>query len=550
VFQRPKPEFIGNDPEFKEGHSKGALPGGATDRLATGTVVLDYTVSSGHDERYMHLLNRRRFISNAVATMASLSCASGCKSSMDAGSGNRLKIIPHSDRAHAQVPKKFIGLSYDSNTLSDVNFFSASNEGLVDLFRKMTPNGVLRLGGGSLDVEWWAGSSSSDVPSLPPTFAIPPHPTGYAFRPFSVEITPESIEALKGFLNATGWTCIYGLNLATGTPARAAEEADFVAKTLGSLLEFFQIGNEPDLYNRFCRNPATWSADRYFDEWLPMANAVRARVPHARFALPDLGYVSTWFTPLVNRFLALPTAMRPNVIGLSYHYYALNLKYPTATMSKLLKPDPVFDHISNECLGAAARLGIKCYITECNSCTGVNIPTELAGVFGSALWAADYTLKVMSLGYEGISMYTQRGITAAFGQFISLADPQSYKSKYPGSPICSPTTHMHVPEPVFYGMQFASNFAGATFIDLDFSPGNVNATAYAAKLANGKIAVAIINKDPARSLEVDLSGFSSVLFLRGSSLTSNERVQLFGPIPIGGMSTIPSACGVLLISKE
>jgi hypothetical protein len=108
---------------------------------------------------------------------------------------------------------------------------------------------------------------------------------------------------------------------------------------------------------------------------------------------------------------------------------------------------------------------------------------------------------------------------------------------------------MHVPEPVFYGMQFASNFAGATFIDLDFSPGNVNATAYAAKLANGKIAVAIINKDPARSLEVDLSGFSSVLFLRGSSLTSNERVQLVGPIPIGDTSTIPSACGVLLISK-
>ena len=264
---------------------------------------------------------------------------------MDAGSGNRLKIIPHSDRAHAQVPKKFIGLSYDSNTLSDVNFFSASNEGLVDLFRKMTPNGVLRLGGGSLDVEWWAGSSSSDVPSLPPTFAIPPHPTGYAFRPFSVEITPESIEALKGFLNATGWTCIYGLNLATGTPARAAEEADFVAKTLGSLLEFFQIGNEPDLYNRFCRNPATWSADRYFDEWLPMANAVRARVPHARFALPDLGYDSTWFTPVVNRLLEVPAAKRADVVGISHHYYALSLKNPNTTASKLLQPEPVFDHL-------------------------------------------------------------------------------------------------------------------------------------------------------------------------------------------------------------
>jgi hypothetical protein len=155
----------------------------------------------------------------------------------------------------------------------------------------------------------------------------------------------------------------------------------------------------------------------------------------------------------------------------------------------------------------------------------------------------------MSLGYEGINLLATRGIAGGFQEFTSLKDPDSYRPTTLDSPICSPTTHMHVPEPVFYGMQFASNFAGATFIDLDFSPGNVNATAYAAKLANGKIAVAIINKDPARSLEVDLSGFSSALFLRGSSLTSNERVQLVGPIPIGDMSTIPSACGVLLISK-
>jgi hypothetical protein len=394
----------------------------------------------------------------------------------------------------------------------------------------------------------FGGGSSSDVPSLPPTFAIPPHPTGYAFRPFSVEITPESIEALKGFLNATGWTCIYGLNLATGTPARAAEEADFVAKTLGSLLEFFQIGNEPDLYNRGCRNPATWSADRYFDEWLPMANAVRARVPHARFALPDLGYVSTWFTPLVNRLLALPAAKRPDVVGLAHHYYALNPYKPTATISKLLHPDPALDDIAHECHVAAARLGTACYITESNTCFARG-KAGVSDVFASALWAADYVLKAMSLGYEGINLLATRGIAGGFQEFTSLKDPDSYRPTTLDSPICSPTTHQHIPQPTFYGMQFASNFAGATFIDLDFSPGNVNATAYAAKLANGKIAVAIINKDPARSLEVDLSGFSSALFLRGSSLTSNERVQLVGPMPIGDMSTIPSACGVLLISK-
>ena len=38
-------------------------------------------------------------------------------------------------------------------------------------------------------------------------------------------ITPEAIDQLAGFLDAAGWSLIYGLNLGTGTPQRAAEEA-------------------------------------------------------------------------------------------------------------------------------------------------------------------------------------------------------------------------------------------------------------------------------------------------------------------------------------
>ena len=58
-------------------------------------------------------------------------------------------------------------------------------------------------------------------------------------------IEPVAIDRLAGFLDATEWQVIYGLNLGTGTPARDAEEASYVAKTLGSRLLFFQIGNEP-----------------------------------------------------------------------------------------------------------------------------------------------------------------------------------------------------------------------------------------------------------------------------------------------------------------
>jgi hypothetical protein len=65
-------------------------------------------------------------------------------------------------------------------------------------------------------------------------------------------VTPEPVKNLAEFLQATGWNCIYGIGMGTNTPARAAEEAVFVAETLGDRLQYFQIGNEPD---RFSRRP-------------------------------------------------------------------------------------------------------------------------------------------------------------------------------------------------------------------------------------------------------------------------------------------------------
>ena len=38
-------------------------------------------------------------------------------------------------------------------------------------------------------------------------------------------ITPASLHALRGFLDATDWRCIYGLNFGSGSSARAADEA-------------------------------------------------------------------------------------------------------------------------------------------------------------------------------------------------------------------------------------------------------------------------------------------------------------------------------------
>ena len=75
-----------------------------------------------------------------------------------------------------------------------------------------------------------------------------PSINGQPRNDLSYPIAPAAIHNLRKFLDETGWTCIFGLNLGTGTPANVADEAAYVAATLGPRLEYFQLGNEVELF--------------------------------------------------------------------------------------------------------------------------------------------------------------------------------------------------------------------------------------------------------------------------------------------------------------
>ena len=47
----------------------------------------------------------------------------------------------------AKVPTDFMGLSYESGQLAYPDFFSPGNAALIEMFRTLSPAGVLRLGG-------------------------------------------------------------------------------------------------------------------------------------------------------------------------------------------------------------------------------------------------------------------------------------------------------------------------------------------------------------------------------------------------------------------
>jgi hypothetical protein len=506
----------------------------------------------------MKSMDRRRFLLATAATAALPTLRSFAQAPTTTAT---LKL--HPNETGPRIPDNFIGLSYETNELTNPGFFSPENTSLITQFRTLAPNGVLRIGGNTSDIGYWKPTPATQ----PPAIQVRNTGVGEPNSALAFPLTPEAIHNLRGFLDRTGWTCIYGINLGTNTPGRAAEEAEYVAKTLGfthehGKLEYFQLGNEPDLFKTHLRNPKTWGPDLYMDEWLDEANAIRSRVPNARFGLPDTSGAPDWYAAIVTRLLTLSAP--PNIAALTHHYYIGGPpSNPAMTIDHILSPNPRVDLLAHDIRAAAARLSagaasssaqphhpVPYRMTEGNTCYRGGKP-GVSDVFAASLWAADYFLSLATKGYAGVNLH------GGNGKYVG----NSLGGHLPGDDLLNPSdhsTHPHpfytpialiadnfVLEPVAYGMLFAGHFAGATTFPIDFNPGSVNATAYAATLPTGQRIVALINKDAHQPLNLDLPNYRQGPTLSAPSLDSTH-VTLAEPTGNHELSTLPPSTAVLL----
>ncbi len=502
----------------------------------------------------MSVFTRRRFLGTSAAAAALT--AAPVRTLAQAAATPAAKLVLHPDRPGPTIPANFVGLSYEIEQLADPSYFSVENTGLIKQFRALSPRGVLRLGGNTSDVGWWKPTPASTQPPLPANVVASVEPHTRPFQELAYSVTPEAVHNLRAFLDATGWTCLFGINLGTNTPERGAEEAVAVAQILGGKLEYFQLGNEPDLFDRRFRDKKTWNADRYFDEWLLMAQAIRSRVPDARFGLPDTAGDATWTDVITRRLLALPLGTAPHVAAISHHYYFGGPpSNPQVNIPRLLRPDPKVASVAAITEAAAKKLSVPYRMTEGNTCYQGGKP-GVSDVFAASLWAADYALFLATHGYAGINLHGGGG----------KAVGNSLGGHLPGEDLLpagdSPTSHprpfytsianiegQYMAEPDFYGLLFAHQMAGGAVMPVDFDPGTVNATAYAVTMPSGHHMVAVINKDDTRALHLDLPGYSVSQQLTAPSLTSRSA-QLDEPQSFREASTLSPGSAVLLISAR
>ncbi len=379
----------------------------------------------------------------------------------------------------AAIPSDYSGLSYESAQLANPAFFSAENRQLVALFRALTPRGVLRLGGGTSEYTTF----SEQAPPGPPPFEVFGPDTSKTAKKGTIT-SALALTNLRAFLDATGWTCLYGLNLGQGTKENAAAEAEAACRILGPRLLALQIGNEPDSFSRF--RPKGWGPENYVREWLEFHDAIMARAPQAKFAGPDISNKLAYLTA----FAKMAPEHR-DIVLLTTHYYAMGpAGNPLATMDNLLSPNPRLTTMAWQKVlivrDAMRATQLPCRISEVNSCWNGGLE-GVSDTFASALWCADMMLHFGSLGMAGVNLH---------------GGGNGWYSPIVGSPSLGFTRR-----PEYCGIQFAQRFAGSTLVHTDLQCSSDRVTAYAARLPGASLEeclIALINKTNSRT-EIQLA---------------------------------------------
>jgi hypothetical protein len=313
----------------------------------------------------------------------------------------------------APLPDGFLGLALEYSTIpawvGSATKTAAVNPVLVQLIRSLNPAGrpVIRIGGQSTDRSWWP------VPHLT-------EPAGVTYS-----LGPAWAQSAKLLAERLDARYVLSVNLEADSPRISSYEADRLLAGIGNrYINYFEIGNEPDLYTRtpwyrvykgkevpwyvrvgtpyFARSAGYDEAD-YLSEF----ENTLAVMPDVPIAGPDADDAH-WLGPF-SELLA-----HTNRIGLlDSHAYALfNCQHDQASplypsIAHLLAPAAV----SRVLNGAAAfvtlahRDGLKFRIDEMGSvsCDG---RAGVSDTMAAALWATDALFVAARGGVDGVNLHT------------------------------------------------------------------------------------------------------------------------------------------------
>lgn len=373
----------------------------------------------------------------------------------------------------------FCGLSYEKSQMA-LPFFSGQNTNAIALF-KLLGNSVLRIGGISVDNMQWT-------------------PDGPGQK--AGQIAPADIDALADFLAATGWSVIYGINLAQSTPELAAAEMAYATQKLGSSLISFHLGDGPDAYGAEYPNLGSWDPTAFVNLWQTFAQASAG----SSFVGPELA--SPQVDPWTTTFAASESKLLKQ---LTQHYYRGNGLDASSTMDELLAPDSILTTLLGQLGKIAAQYNLPFRFTESNTFYNGGA-VGVSNAYGAALWTVDYLFQLATGGASGANIHG--------GGDTSYAPITDFKGRVTGI------------SPQFYGLLLFVLAGNGQLRKTTISAGGVNATAYAVATSS-QLNVIIINKDATQNLQVTLDAGQAVssanlLMMTGDSLSATTGGAIQG----------------------
>ncbi len=434
-------------------------------------------------------MNRRDFIRLSAA--ASVAVCRRPLSFAEIIPSPSVRLTLRIDRLGNKIDDDFTGLSYESAQLGNPNFFSGDNTDLAGFMRRLGRSGVLRIGGNTSEYCYWTPNSAKqasmpNVESMRAGDKANPIALGLAVGPDTghkaparVNITPLAIRNLRAFLDACGWRLIYGLNMGTGTPEDAANEAAYVMDVVGSKLIAFQLCNEPDLFYRNGIRKAGYDFGQFAGEWQRYYQTIRGRVPDAPFAGPDTAYNNEWLVPFAKQF-------KREVAFLSQHYYAEGPPTdPSMTIERLLRPNPKLQAEFEGMRETMHESGLPFRLAETNSCYQGGKP-GVSDTFASALWGADLMYQLATQGGTGINFHG-----GGYGWYTPIAGTQE---------------DGFLARPIYYGMLLFAQAGAGQIVESTLEPSErtLLLTAYGLRSKTGAIKVAAFNKNLDRGVRLTI----------------------------------------------
>ena len=269
---------------------------------------------------------------------------------------------------------------------------------------------LLRIGGDSANEALW----ESEVGEFPD---------------WVVELTPTWLEQASALVRRSAVRLILDLNVVTASPTVSAQWAGAAEATLprGSIAGF-EIGNEPDLYNRrFWIKvvsetiaaaqvlPYSLSPSDYASDFRAYARAVGAVAPHVPLLGPAVSNPShgiAWIS-------ALLTGSHPGLRAVSAHRYPYSacaprrsLRYPT--IARLLSESATggMAEALEPAVRMAHRVGLPFRLTELNSVDCGGRP-GVSDAFATALWAPDALFELLRAGVDSVDVHVRPGTSNA-----------------------------------------------------------------------------------------------------------------------------------------